>query len=415
MPLPRTPKEVLRLSLKEWILYNCLIAFFKVTGLWEYPMRASCDLETMSFLDKVYWLYKTNYPIKKARRNSGLEAFFDRQKLHHWHLPEKFDIKGELSLSAVGDLINHEYLSNSQDELYSEVSDIVFGADISMANLECVVYQNASGEFLFSTRSGPSLYYDIENFNIVKWCGNRKYTFMSAACNHSLDFGAEGADSTIRVLKEENISFNGINEREEDAFSAAIIEKKGFRIGMVAYTFGLNARKPPKERPLIVNRAKLNGKLREIDFTQMEKQINYCQEAKVDFIIAHLHWGMEHEFYPTPEQVEVAHYLSEMGIDAIIGHHPHVVQPVEFYRTKRDSNRVVPIYYSLGNLINSFSAPYLCLSYVAQISLAKGTLPDGTERTYIKHAGQIEVIQIADEEKKTLHLIPKQKMGYIPR
>jgi poly-gamma-glutamate synthesis protein (capsule biosynthesis protein) len=82
-----------------------------------------------------------------------------------------------------------------------------------------------------------------------------------------------------------------------------------------------------------------------------------------------------------PEQVELAHELAERGVDAIIGHHPHVIQPMELYTTKRDKNRMVPIYYSLGNLINAFSAEELCQSAVAKLSLSKGKYNDET-RTY---------------------------------
>lgn len=120
--------------------------------------------------------------------------------------------------------------------------------------------------------------------------------------------------------------------------------------------------------------------------------------------IAHLHWGMEHEFYPRVAQVELARHLAELGFDVILGHHPHVVQPMECYRTRRDPDRVVPIYYSLGNLVNPFSAPYLCRSFVARITLAKGTRPDGALRTYVREARTIEIVQEADVEGETLRL-----------
>lgn len=403
--LPRTARDVFKLSLEQRLLYNGLIAFCEASGVWRYPIRASGDLETMTWLDKVYWLYKTTSPITKPLRRSGLEAYFRAQEAFQWQLPDGFLPRRRVSVSAVGDLMNHPYLPNSADTLYREVDDLIFGADLSMANLECVVYPKGTGQLSFSPKNGPPLYYDLESFDVAKGFQGRQYAFMATAGNHSLDFGAEGVASTIATLKANGIDFNGVNEKDEDADSATIIERSGIRIGLISHTFGLNAHRPPQGRPRIVNRTDLNGTLGRIDLGQIERQIRSCREREADLTIAQFHWGMEHELYPRPEQVELAHQLAELGIDVIIGHHPHVVQPVEWYRTQRDPNRVVPIYYSLGNLINPFSAPYLCLSYVAQMGLAKGTLPDGTERTYVERAGRAELIQDIDEERRTARLL----------
>jgi poly-gamma-glutamate synthesis protein (capsule biosynthesis protein) len=387
-----------------------------MTQLWKYPIAASGDLETMTLMDKVYWLYKTIFPMKRARRGSGLEPFFEFQKTHVWSLPAGFQGRDELTLSAVGDLMPHSYLLNSSTSLYSDVSDLLFGADVSMANLEAVLYNKAAGEFSFSPRSGPPLYYNFETFDVVKGSNGKKYSFMATACNHSLDFGREGVGSTIQKLKDEHIQFNGVNELESDAFLATIVEKKGFKLGLISHTFGLNAYKPPQDRPFIVNRTPLNNGIKNINFSQFEKQIAHCKQQKVDFIIAQLHWGLEHEFFPIPDQVELAHRLAEMGIDAVIGHHPHVIQPIEYYRTKRDPYRIVPIYYSLGNLINPCSAPYLSLSQVAQIVVVRGTSKDNSVQTYVKNAAVTQVNQVVDNDKKQISLVAlKGSSGEVPR
>ena len=104
-----------------------------------------------------------------------------------------------------------------------------------------------------------------------------------------------------------------------------------------------------------------------------------------------------------------------MGFDAIIGHHPHVLQPMEAYRTRRDPDRVVPIFYSLGNLITPFSHPAFRRSGVAQIQLAKGTTSTGVQCTYVKSAEIREVYQEMDEAKQKIWLVPyePQKHGGI--
>jgi poly-gamma-glutamate synthesis protein (capsule biosynthesis protein) len=405
--LPRTPRDLFKLSLKDRIVFNALMTFHGFTGKWKYPMEnASGDIETMSLTGKAYWLYKTTHPVRKAEKFSGIEEFFKNQKPFSRTTPQGYVEHSELSVSSAGDLISHRYLKNSRDSLYREVSDILFGSDISMANLECPVFPKANKPFEFRSDAAPPLYYSEEEFDIIKGFAGKKFSFMATACNHSLDFGAHGVDTTIAALNQEGIAYNGINATSSDAFKPTFIEKNGILIAIVAYTFGLNAFSPPDDRPHIVNRAKLNDGVDQADLSQLQFQLNGARAANADFVLAHLHWGMEHEFYPTANQMRMAHHLAEMGVDAIIGHHPHVIQPVEYYRTVRDQYRVVPIFYSLGNLVNAFSAPYLTKSAVAQLQLTKGIGSDGSSKTYVKHCQTIELTQKADSGLEKLELIP---------
>jgi poly-gamma-glutamate synthesis protein (capsule biosynthesis protein) len=358
--LPRTPRELFRLPWYQKLLYGALIALFKATGLWKHSRKASGDIETMTLMDRVYWLYKTEYPIRFPRKHSGLEEHFERQKSFEFRLPAGFVEEGHCRLTAVGDLINHAYLKNSRDSLYDDVAHLVFEGDLRMANLECPIVPQADKAFEFSFTEAPPLYYDLEELDIVKGVSGRQFDFMATACNHSLDFGLDGAARTMETLS----------------------------------------------RPRIVNRARLNDGVSQIDFTQIQRQLAHCRSERVDLVIAHMHWGLEHEFYPTPEQVELAHYLAELGVHAVIGHHPHVVQPVEYYVPRRDPDRVVPIFYSLGNLVNAFSAPYLCVSGVAQIDLTVGRSRTGSRAVYVRDARLRQIRQTVDAENRKLVLIP---------
>jgi poly-gamma-glutamate synthesis protein (capsule biosynthesis protein) len=404
--LPWTAKDIFKLSPKEWLIYNGTIAFHMATGLWRYPVPTSGDMETMTRRDLIYWVYKARFPLTRAVRNSGLEAFFEEQSRFRWALPAGFAPSAEIELSAVGDLMNHQFLPNSADCLYQATAETIFGVDVSMANLECVVYPQGTAAFEITTSEAPPIYYGQKHFEAAKGPAGRGYAFMATANNHSLDCGEDGVVSTIRALKEAGIAQHGMNETESDSRSATILEKKGVRLGLISHTFGLNAKKPPKDKPWIVNRAHLNGKLGEVDFSRIEAQIRFAREKKVDAIIAQLHWGLEHEYYPRPEQLEVARHLAELGVDILIGHHPHLIQPMECYRTRRDPDRVVPIFYSLGNLTTPFSHPAFRRSAVARVRLAKGTARDGSTRAYVKSAGMLEVYQEIDEGNQKLRLVP---------
>jgi len=405
---PETPIDVFSLRPQEAAFYGLVIGFQRVTGGWLRGADAVGDVEKMTVMDKAYWLYKARHPVRLARAGSGLEVHFSKQKDHGWRLPAGFTPHDALTMSCTGDLMNHPYLPGSQGALYDSVADVVLGADLATANLECVVLPGASGSLRFTSNSGPPLFYGNGELDIVSRHGGRQFAFMSAACNHSLDFGVAGVDSTIRSLRERGIGFHGITAPKDEPSAATVIQRKGFRVGMVSFTFGLNGHHAPDDRPGIVNAANLNGGVAAFESRLLREQLERARSAQVDFLVAHLHWGLEHEFYPTLAQMELAHHIAELGVDAIIGHHPHVIQPMECYATKRDPDRIVPIYYSLGNLVNQFSATHLTRGHVAQLTLAKGVSPDGAVRTYVAHAGGQDVMQVVDHAQRRLALRPVQ-------
>ena len=399
-PAPH-PLDTATFGKREALAYDAVIRLCELTGRWRYPARASGDLEKMRFLDKAYWLFKTKHPIRRAARDSGLEAFFARQRPPEPMLPTGFRPAHDVRISSVGDLMIHPYLERSTDALYADVADTIFGADIVMGNLEFVVLDRAR-PLAMNMRTGPTPAFKPAEFHVVTGGDRWHYDFLAAACNHSLDFDEAGVASTIEALRGRGIAFHGLNERDDDAERVTVLERAQVRVGVVAHTFGLNGRRPPAGRPRIVNRMRLNESLERIDFSPLELQLRHCRDARVDFVVAHLHWGMEFEFYPRPEQLELAHRIAELGVDAIIGHHPHVLQPMEYYRTLRDPDRVVPIFYSLGNLTVPFTTPYLCRSGVARLEVAKGVDRDGTSRAYVKDARVVEVKQVSDLGRKVV-------------
>jgi hypothetical protein len=405
-PLPRTARDVFTLSPRNWLIYNATIEFVRLTGLWRYPIEASGDLETMRLRDKIYWLYKSQYPVASALKGAGLETFFANQASHRWELPSGFQPAAELTLTAVGDLMDHPYLPRSGRSLYERVSNLIFDADVAMANLECVIYPHGSGEFVISPTSGPPLYYTHEAFNAAKGMSGRTFDVMVAANNHSLDYGEAGVIATLASLRREGIIGSGMNESEAASRTAPVIERQGLRLAILSHTFGLNAKKPPADKPWIVNRTNLNDALDAVDFSTIAAQLDSCRDQMVDLVIAHLHWGMEHEYYPRPEQLQVARHLAELGCDVVIGHHPHVVQPVEYYRTRRDPDRVVPIYYSLGNLLTPFSHWAFRRSAVARLTAVRGLTRDGVSRTYFKGAHAVHVDLELDHSRRRLALVP---------
>ena len=397
-----TPRQAANFRRREALMYDVVIRLARATGMWRYPARASGDLEDMGFLDKAYWFFKSENPIRHGVRGAGLEAFFAHQPT--CTLPEAFSPSTEVTLSAVGDLMNHPYSARSED-LYRDVAELIFGTDLAMANLECVVIP-AARDLVFEI-TGPRLGMEPAGFRRLVAGGPRPSDALATANNHCLDFGEDGVASTLAALASEGIAYHGTCERDELADRPVIIERRGVRVGGVSHTFGLNARRSPAHRPRIVNHTKLNRRVDQIDFSVLQRQLASCALAGADFVVAQLHWGMEFELYPRPEQLEVAHRIAELGADAIIGHHPHVVQPFECYRTRRDPDRWVPIYYSLGNLTMPLGPAFTWHSGVARLDLVKGTDAGGRVRTYVRAARLEHVEQVVDPRTRTIAVQPR--------
>ncbi|HKK47521.1 MAG TPA: CapA family protein [Alkalispirochaeta sp.] len=399
----QTPREFARLPRVRALIYAIALRIIALTGVWKYPIRANGDFAEMKLRDILYWLHKAEHHVVHPPRGSNLQSYFDQQPDVDWSLPERFEIEHELSLAAVGDLMDHEYLPRSTG-LYRHVGEEIFGADLPMANLECVVVDQSSETPRFDGASAPQLEIDPRSLDVLVGHEGSSYAFLSTAGNHSLDCGAPGVRSTAEALRSRGIAFHGTNETAEEARHARLVEKHGITVAVLSHTFGLNGYAPPPDRPWMVNRMRLNGSLDQLDFSLIDQQISHARSAGADFVIAQLHWGMEFEHYPRPRQLDVAHELAERGVDAIFGHHPHVIQPFEYYRTRRDPSRVVPIYYSLGNLTNPFLDPRLCRSLLARIDLAKGRTAEGRAITYVRRTRTDTIMQSVDMTTRRIEL-----------
>lgn len=397
--LPYDPRAASRLGVRDAIIFDTLCKLAAMTGIWRHPAPRSGDLEEMTLLDKIYWMYKGTNPIRYAEKHSGLEAFFAHQ-IAITELPQGFSPSTTVRLAAVGDLMDHPYLAGST-RLFEGIERLLFGADLTTANLECVVTDNPEAlEIDMRAKSGPPLLMSHAAFRTVA----SRFDFLATACNHSIDLGERGVASTIAAIRNAGVAFHGVNESEQDALRATVLERNDIRLGFVSHTFGVNAHPKPPHRPRIVNHTQLNRPVGGIDFDLLRKQLDDCRAREVDFVIAQLHWGMEFEMYPRQTQIDVAHHIAEMGVDAIIGHHPHVLQPVEYYRTKRDADRVVPIFYSLGNLTTPFAIPYMCESGIAELSISRGRCGNGEQRTYVARSQLHRVKQTCDADTRQLAL-----------
>lgn len=390
--LPLNPMKVLKVSLFLRFILYIVKACADLFQFWKRPFKqAAACFEHMSVFDKLYWVYKSNNHIIHPEKGMEKNAFYYHPTFHQ---PGEKEVRSCISLSAVGDLIKINGIEKSKNKLYSQVSDLIFSTDISIANLESPISHTRMPSLEFSSGEAPAIFCSKAQYRVLTTHNHQKYTILNTATNHILDRGEEGIESTLRQLESDEIWNLGTGQNKVQL--GVIIEKKGIKTGFISATFGVNGKKIPDMQKYTVNIASFHGKKKNLSI--IEKQISYCHNQECDIIIASLHWGYEYEFYPREHQREIAHHIVETGVDVIISHHPHVLQPCELYKPVRALYKNAFITYSLGNITSNFSSPALVLSCIVNLSICKGTL-NGNEGVFIDHIRCIPVVQVETIEK----------------
>ncbi len=269
--------------------------------------------------------------------------------------------KVEVSISMVGDVLMHnptlknglqEDGSYNYDHLFKNVKKHMENTDISLANQEVI---------LGGTDLGISAY---PAFNAPQELGDSLvqsgFNTILHATNHTLDKGEKGVDSALTYWKEKHpeTAVLGIHESQEDRDQIYIFEKKGFKIAILNYTYGVNGNRIPEDRPYIVDL---------MDKSQMEKDIQKANEL-ADYVIVCPHWGTEYVFEATDEQKEWTDFFLKQGVDLVIGTHPHVIEPVEWVE---DGENKMLVFYSLGNFVSCQDKWYRMLGAMANVKLLK--------------------------------------------
>ena len=385
-------------ALAREVAFRICFVLADLFGFWRYPSRLDVSINRNKRLARINWFYKALNPVIRAEKGSGLQDYFLRhQQAGQAFIPKGFQTKHVARLSAVGDLMRATCLENSKDKLYSTVSDLIFGADISFANLESTVIQINNNE------KGTHVWVTEDEYDAFKGHDNHQYTVFSTANNHILDGGTQGVESVHDMLNSDGFGFVGTNPTSECQREGLIIDSNGIRFGFLAATFAVNKAQYLKDRKYLVNVVPFNRAQEETDLSLLETQIEWCRSKGCDFIIASLHWGQEFEFFPRSYQIHIAHELVELGVDALFGHHSHTIQPYEVYQPRRDPDRKVPIFYSLGNLVSWSRDAYRCLSLVSQIGVVKGRI-NGSTKTLVSNLEAIPLLLVTHESEDKSYL-----------
>ncbi len=327
-------------------------------------------------LDEKYWWGYKYYcgPIEKAEPGSGLEEFFAGQDLD-FRPRDGFVETAGMTLCAGGDILAHSGLRpDTTGALWDEVRDFYFTGDLACANLETPVAPSLPPSYIpKSILVAGALNNSPEMFDRIT-DGGKGIDFFSTANNHCLDQGEAGLRETLDFLDARGYPHVGTARSPEERDAVVMVEKGGVKIAFISFTFAVNWSKLPEGKEYLANYLRLNRP--DTDISPIAKQVRKARAAGADAVVALLHWGLEFESYPVRNGVDMGHRLIELGIDVIVGNHPHNVQPVEKYAytdKATGARREGLILYALGDLLSIHrTLPNSRLSSLARIRISKG-------------------------------------------
>ncbi len=282
---------------------------------------------------------------------------------------KKSEESPEISIIATGDInigrqvgVNLERQKNRYIYAFEKTADILKQGDVVFSNMEEPITASTKSLYDLKQKGKIVLRAKPEAINGIKYAG---FNLLSLANNHILDYYDTGLFDTIQILKDNSISFAGAGRNLDEARSLAIIEKKGVKIGLLAYTDMADIVYPGNPRiSFTAGTDKAGVAPNRLEY--ITEDINKARSS-VDILIVSLHWGVEYAENPKPEQINAAHYILDHGADMIIGHHTHKFQGVEIYNGK-------PIFYSLGNLLFDQNDPQCQQGYIMQMKYVKNRL-----------------------------------------
>lgn len=236
----------------------------------------------------------------------------------------------------------------------------------------------ASADIAFCNQEGPISGLDprgYPNFNAPKEAGDALvamgFDIINIANNHMLDMEnlTTGYENSIKYWKSKDVLMVGGYENAAD-YAPRYIEKNGIKIAVCSFTYGTNGYSVNSSSTSVVPM---------IDDAAIRSQVTEARQ-KADLVLVSMHWGAENKQEVTSEQKRLAKLIADLGADAVIGHHSHTVQPIEWVEGS-GGNRTLVIY-SLGNFISSQLYAKNLTGEIVTFDIVKNT---GDSRAHIEN------------------------------
>ncbi|MBN1378232.1 MAG: CapA family protein [Gammaproteobacteria bacterium] len=266
----------------------------------------------------------------------------------------------QASIVAVGDIMlggkaQARLDKEGYDFPFAETREVLQSADIAIGNLETSLTHAgqpfADKKYLF--RNSPD--------KVAAALKQAGFDIVTLANNHSMDYGAEGLLDTLTALDKAGIRSHGAGENIAEARKAQVFKlENGLSLAFLAYSNTF-----PEEFWATRNNAGTAYGHEQY----VREDVGKLVGQGIDIIVVSFHWGRERETELRSYQALLAHAAIDAGADLVIGHHPHILQAVEKYKSGI-------ILYSLGNYTFSTFSPHVYTSVVAKVNFVDGLFAD---------------------------------------
>ena len=247
----------------------------------------------------------------------------------------------EVSFLFMGDIMGHgpqiksAWQENKKQYEYSEVfnplEDIISSVDFAIGNLEVTLAGKPyKGYPQFSSPD-----------ELAVACKNSGMDVLVTANNHSCDRKNKGIVRTLDVLDSLKILHTGTfkDVKNRDKNNLLVLSKEGIKVGLLNYTYGTNGL--PFSDPVYVNL---------VDSVLIKKDVINAKNKDLDKLIVFVHWGYEYKDFPNSYQKKYNRFFQGLGVDVVIGSHPHVIQPMVY---SKENNHEFLTVFSLGNFVSN--------------------------------------------------------------
>ena len=305
---------------------------------------------------------KSNQKPSASQGNSNTPSPTDGTEVPTEETPQ---LVSTATVLSTGDILMHGKVINSGkqddgsynfDSIFQYVKSYSQAADFSVANLETTLCGTDNG---YAYAGNPKFNCPDAIVDSLKGAG---FDMLLTANNHADDTSLVGYKRTLNVVRGKGLDTLG-TYLSADEQKWTIEEVNGIKIGMVCYTYsdGFSQNGYPL---LNYNEVGENGilnyftydKLSEF-YTQLQGYLDEMKAAGAEATVVYLHWGEEYKWKtgegPNANQTAMAQKLCDMGVDVIVGGHPHVVQPVDLLTSGTDAKHKTIVLYSMGNAVSN--------------------------------------------------------------
>jgi poly-gamma-glutamate synthesis protein (capsule biosynthesis protein) len=257
--------------------------------------------------------------------------------------PEPDDVAKEIviKIAMMGDMLAHDSV-NAQAKTtdgydykpyFTAIKSLYTGSDIVFCNPETSVAGDAYGVTGYPAFNAPSAFAR----DLVDGAG---CNVVSLASNHQNDKGQAGINQSLAVWKQQTLlAYNGMNSSADDQNKVAYFTVRGVKVAFVAFADFSNTK--------LSNSYGVNI----YHDTALVQRLMSDARANADVVLVSAHWGTEDSSVVNADQRKTAQLLADSGATMVIGTGPHVTQPVVWL--KSSDGRDVPVWYSIGNMLNS--------------------------------------------------------------